>query len=98
MYSAHSLSKTVRSLLLILALTLATTAIHNPLPETAMAFSRTSALTLNTGEGGLISAVIDPGGEYAYFGTYNSPGIVVKVRLSDMSRVGALTFNTGENV
>jgi uncharacterized repeat protein (TIGR01451 family) len=55
------------------------------------------ALALNAGEDKLYTAVIDPAGGFAYFGTDNSPGIVVKVRLADFTRVGALTLNTGEN-
>lgn len=43
------------------------------------------------------SAVIDPDGGYAYFGTNTDPGIVVKVRLSDFTRVGALVLNNGES-
>ncbi|MFH1769645.1 MAG: hypothetical protein ABH833_03190, partial [Parcubacteria group bacterium] len=34
---------------------------------------------------------------FAYFGTGTSPGIVVKVQLSDFTRAGALTLETGEN-
>ena len=61
-------------------------------------FTRVGALTLNSGENGLYSAVIDPTGDHAYFGTTASnPGVVVKVRLSDFTRVGALTLNSGEN-
>ena len=41
--------------------------------------------------------MIDPAGGYAYFGTYTSPGIIVRVRLSDFTRVDALTLNTGED-
>jgi len=42
-------------------------------------FSRVGALTLNSGENYLNSAVIDPADGYAYFGTY--PGIVVRIDL-----------------
>jgi KaiC/GvpD/RAD55 family RecA-like ATPase len=63
----------------------------------AHAQTRTDALTLNEGEGLLSSAVIDPSAGFAYFGTDTKPGIVVKVRLSDFSRVGALTLDPGEN-
>jgi len=66
-------------------------------PPTANAQTRVGALTLNTGENDLRSAVIDVSGGFAYFGTDTSPGRVVKVRLSDFTRVGALTLNTGEN-
>src|SRR5438874_1823330 len=60
-------------------------------------FTRVDALTLNSGENGLSSAVIDRAAGFAYFGTDTSPGIVVKVRLSDLTRVGALTLNPGED-
>ena len=55
------------------------------------------ALKLAAGEDNLRSAVIDPTGTFAYFGTSTNPGIVVKVRLSDMTRVGALKLAAGEN-
>lgn len=60
-------------------------------------FQRVDALTLNAGESGLYCATIDTDAGYAYFGTFTSPGIVVKVRLDTFTRVGALTLNTGEN-
>ena len=34
---------------------------------------------------------------FAYFGTYTYPGVVVKVRLSNLTRVGALTLDWGEH-
>ena len=54
--------------------------------------TRVGALTLNSGETQLVSAVIDQPDGFAYFGTYTYLGIVVKVRLSDFTRVGALTL------
>src|SRR5439155_1320789 len=39
----------------------------------------------------------DTANGFAYFGTVTSPGIIVKVRLSDFTRVAALTLNPGEN-
>jgi uncharacterized repeat protein (TIGR01451 family) len=60
-------------------------------------FTCVGALTLNPGEGYLVSAVIDTINVYAYFGTLTRPGSVVKVRLSDLSRVAALTLNLGED-
>ena len=53
-------------------------------------------LTLNGGENELTCAVSDEAAGFAYFGTYTNPGIVVKVRLSDFTQVGALTLNEGE--
>ncbi|MBK8794179.1 MAG: hypothetical protein IPN59_13915 [Holophaga sp.] len=58
-------------------------------------FTRVGALTLSAGENYLYSAVIDPAGGYAYFGTGTSPGRVVKVRLSDFTRSDALTPGYG---
>jgi hypothetical protein len=54
-------------------------------------------LTLTRDEGYPASAVIDPAGGYAYFGTVTSPGRVVKVRLSDLTRVDALTLSWSES-
>ena len=42
------------------------------------------------------SAVIDTANGYAYFGTDDDPGKVVKVRLSDFTEVGTLTFSVGK--
>jgi hypothetical protein len=54
------------------------------------------SLTLNPGENGLYTGVADTVNGFAYFGTATNPGIIVKVRLSDFTRVGALTLNSGE--
>jgi uncharacterized repeat protein (TIGR01451 family) len=71
------------------------TAYHD-LPLAPQNFGEYATLTLNAGEDDLDSAVIDPASGFAYFGTGTDPGIVVKVRLSDFTRVGALTLNQGE--
>ena len=42
-------------------------------------FTRVGALTLQSGEDWLYSAVIDTANGFAYFGTMTWPGIVVKV-------------------
>jgi len=60
-------------------------------------FTRTGALTLNSGEDDLESAAIDSAGGFAYFGTGTSPGIVVKISLSNFTRAEALTLGLGEN-
>lgn len=57
---------------------------------------RLSGLTLNTGEDDLLSAITD--GTYGYFGTNTKPGRVVKVRLSDMTRVGSVVLPAGDDV
>ncbi|MEM2991484.1 MAG: ABC transporter permease, partial [Halobacteria archaeon] len=46
---------------------------------------------------GIRSAVIDTVHGYAYFGTDNSPGKIIKVRLSDFTIVGVLTAAPGED-
>ncbi|GAI52016.1 unnamed protein product, partial [marine sediment metagenome] len=46
----------------------------------------------------LVSAVIDPPNEFAYFGTSTSPGRVVQLGLADFTRVGAITLATDENL
>ncbi len=69
-----------------------------PVLPTVRPLTRSDARTLNPGQNNLRSAVIDAIGGFAYFGTYTSPGIVVKVRLSNFTPVGApLTLNAGEN-
>src|SRR5712692_9531279 len=79
-------------LVLVLAFTSALTAIPD-----AKAFSRVGVLTLNTGENNAASAVIDVAAGFAYFGTSTSPGVIVKVRLSDFTEVGSLTLNAGDD-
>src|SRR5262249_26134530 len=65
-------------------------------------FTRVGALSLNIGETSIGAAVIDITGDAVYFameGTYtNVPaqGVIVKLRLSDFSRAGALSLNVGE--
>jgi len=63
------------------------------LPET----ERVDALELDPGEDNLVSAVIDPAAEYAYFGMHTNPGMVARVRLSDFERIDSITMKTGEN-
>jgi len=64
--------------------------------------STVKSLTLNTNESFINTAAIDPQNGFAYFAPYaqfvpnNPPGVVVKVRLSDLSRVGVLTFSRGD--
>ena len=40
-------------------------------------------ITLDSGENNLTSAVIDTAAGYAYFGTSTSPGIIIKIDLSN---------------
>jgi len=58
------------------------------------AFRVAATLTLNPGEYRLVTAAIDTVNGFAYFvargGSGGGPGVVVKVRLSDFTRVGAL--------
>ncbi len=67
-------------------------------------FTRVAALTLDAGESGLDAAVIDPFRGFAYFATappgkgLGAPSAVVKVRTSDLTRVGALTMSNGPSI
>jgi len=90
-------STALKTILLILALTLATLAYLGILVEPVVAFSRVSSITLPSGEDKLESAIIDPSGQYAYFGTWTAPGKVVKINLSTFTRVNFTTLNTGED-
>ncbi len=64
--------------------------------------TRVGALTLNSGERYLTSGVIDPSTGLAYFGTdggpieATSPGIIVRFKLSNFTRVGSITLNANE--
>lgn len=64
-------------------------------------FSRLTALSLYGGEYAPWPAAIDANVGFAYFGTDESidslaPAHILKVRLSDLTRVGSLTLNSGE--
>jgi len=54
-------------------------------------------LNLNANEGFPLSTVIDATKGFAYFGTATAPGVIVKVRLSGFTRVGASAPTYGEN-
>ena len=58
-------------------------------------FTRVGSISFNPGEDRLSSAVIDPSGQYAYFGT--DTGRVVKVDLVNFTRVNSICFNKGED-
>jgi len=58
---------------------------------------RTAAQKAGLGEDYFWPAVIDQSNGYAYFGTYTQPCQIVKVQLSDFTRVGKLELSTGEN-
>ncbi|MFL6373829.1 MAG: hypothetical protein ACJ73D_04095, partial [Pyrinomonadaceae bacterium] len=68
-------------------------------------FTIVDVLVLNTNEIGLLSAVIDTVNGFAYFGTsnnnnINNPTFIVKIRLSDFTRVGNLqlpAYPNGQN-
>ncbi|OGI16052.1 hypothetical protein A3K63_02145 [Candidatus Micrarchaeota archaeon RBG_16_49_10] len=55
-------------------------------------------LTLNLDVDYLYSAVIDPSNGFAYFGTAESPDLcqIIKINLTDFTRVGNLTLNSDE--
>ena len=66
--------------------------------ESAQAgFQRAGATDFAPGEDVVRSAVIDPSGAFAYFGTFTAPGKVVKVDLATFERVGSITLATGQN-
>ncbi len=56
-----------------------------------------TALTLASGENTAGQIVLAPVSGYAYVCCITSPARIVKVRMSDLSRVGVLTLETGEN-
>jgi hypothetical protein len=72
---------------------------QDPNRATSGSFSRNASLTLAANEEYPWAAVIDTVNGFAYFGTLarNTPGIIVKVRLSDFTRVGALVLNAGDD-
>src|SRR2546422_7533132 len=91
-------------LVVLLVLVLAVTSVLTTIPE-AKAFTRVSTLTLNADENIVAPSVIDSAAGFAYFAAvqYASVGtiassIVVKVRLSDFTRVNSLTLKTGNNI
>jgi hypothetical protein len=59
--------------------------------HTGRPFERVGAITL-PGQTGLASAVIDPAGRFAYFGTGTSPARVVKLDLTTFSPAATLTL------
>src|SRR5262249_12044231 len=66
-------------------------------PAATTGFSVSDSLSLFSSVAETTCAVIDPAGGFAYFGTFATPGQVVKVRLADFVRLDILTLNTGEN-
>jgi len=54
------------------------------------------SITLPRGDDNSFSALIDSAHGFAYFAADTSPGIIVKVRLSDFTRVGALVLQPPE--
>jgi fibronectin type III domain protein len=88
--------RTSGKVLLILLLTATLSLVQLP---TSRALTRVGALTLNSGENQLSAATIDSAGGFAYFGTGNIvDGLIIKIRLSDFTRVGALNVTSfGEN-
>ena len=68
------------------------------LPLVLATFARIGELTLNSGENGLNSCVMDEPNGFVYFGTRDtSPGIIVKIALATFTNVAGLTLNSGEN-
>lgn len=66
-------------------------------------WQRVGTITLSDSEGEagerfLFSAAMDPAGRYAYFGTGDYPGKVVKIDLERFERVGSISLEPGEDV
>src|SRR5882672_5806875 len=83
-----------------LSVTVVASTLVFPSSKAEACLSLNSTLTsLQQGESNLTSAVIDTsnGQHYAYFGTDTSPGQVVKVDLSNLTRVGAISLKSGED-
>jgi hypothetical protein len=64
-------------------------------------FTESGSLTLGAGKEVIVSATIDPINGFAYFGTIkkggsSEPGKIVKVRLSDFTKVDELSLDQGE--
>ena len=57
----------------------------------------TGSLTFQRGEDNAFTGLIDNLHGFAYFATDTQPGIIIKVRLSDFTKVGSLVLNPGEN-
>ncbi len=64
----------------------------------ANAQTRVGAITLDSGENNLRSAVIDTAGGFAYFGTNTSPSIVVKIGITQIQAVGGYLVPTNKLV
>ncbi len=58
-------------------------------------FKIVDSLTLAAGENDIQSGAIDTAAGFAYFGTNNNPGVIIKVRLSDLTRTAAVSSITG---
>jgi hypothetical protein len=72
-------------------------AAYNNLTLDPHGFARDAVINLNSGEkSDFNSTVIDTTTGFAYIGTYTSPSTIVKIRLSDLTRIGALILNSGE--
>jgi len=63
-----------------------------------MSISRTSQLAFNSGEDNVACQIlVDSDAGFAYYFTNTTPANVVKVQISDHTRVGVLTLNTDED-
>lgn len=75
----------------------ASAAVDTPLTlEDIEAISQKGTITFD-GEANISSAVIDQDSGFAYFGTSTSPASIIKVRLSDFTRVDTITLRDGED-
>ena len=90
----------MRQVVLALVVIVIIAAALTTFPPRVHAQAKLNELTLNAGEEHPCSAVIDTDHGYAYFGICNgltTPGGIVKIRLSDFTRVGAITLLDAAN-
>ena len=76
---------------IVVLLAIASLAVYHGGLPTVKAFNEVGSITLNSGENGLHSAVIDEANQLAYFGT--ASGTVVKIDLATLTEVGSLALS-----
>lgn len=83
----------IQAILAISIISLSSFVLVSPVKAQSIAGS----LTFTRSEDFAFTGLIDQAHGFAYFGTDNVPGTVVKVRLSDFTKVSTLVLNPGEN-
>ncbi len=96
--------KTIGSFLALLLMLLIATGLKpaSAAPETPLTLSDIQAISQKgtitfDGERNISSAVIDQDSGFAYLGTSTSPASIIKIRLSDFTRVDTITLQDGED-